>query len=226
MYAAEKLIIIGTSHVSKESVQAVKTVIQLKRPAFVCIELDPERLAGLMKGNNYRKESFFTILRAVGIRGYVFLRIGSFVQNMVAKYTGVVPGEEMKTAYLCGLECTSKIVLIDQPIRVTLAKLGKQITFREMCRFGWELVKGMFGKSRLTFNIAQVPSKEVVDELMEELKRIFPSVYRVLVDERNVIMAKRIIHLMREYPDDLVVAVVGLGHEDAMWEMIGQEISL
>ena len=39
----KEIILIGTAHVSKQSAEQVKEVIELERPDSVCIELDEQR---------------------------------------------------------------------------------------------------------------------------------------------------------------------------------------
>ena len=71
---------------------------------------------------------------------------------------------------------------------------------------------GPFSKDAQTLkkmNLKEIPSDEIVDILMKQMKKDFPSVYKVLVHERNLYMAKKLMQLDKEY---CVLAVVGKGH--------------
>jgi len=46
----------------------------------------------------------------------------------------------------------------------------------------------------------------------------------VLIDDRNKIMAKRIIKIMEIYEKEKILAVVGAGHEDEIAKMVKNEI--
>ena len=53
---------------------------------------------------------------------------------------------------------------------------------------------------------------------MKQVKERYPNFYRVLVEDRNKYMAKKLFKLMRNY--NKIVAVVGAGHEEEIIEDI------
>ena len=52
------------------------------------------------------------------------------------------------------------------------------------------------------------------------MKKRYPNVYRVLVQERNDVMARNIAVLMKLNPQKKVLAVMGAGHEDEMETLV------
>ena len=60
--------------------------------------------------------------------------------------------------------------------------------------------------------------------MMAYVKKRYPNLYLVLVHERNIYMARNLIGLMKQYPDEKIVAVVGAGHEEAMMNIIKQNL--
>ena len=48
----------------------------------------------------------------------------------------------------------------------------------------------------------------------------YPSIYNVLVEERNRYMIKKLIKLLRENPDQKILVIVGAGHEEGMKELL------
>jgi len=50
--------------------------------------------------------------------------------------------------------------------------------------------------------------------MTRELGKRYPNIYRVLIAERNVVMAKNLFAIMKNYPEDTIVAVMGAGHVD------------
>jgi len=68
----------------------------------------------------------------------------------------------------------------------------------------------------IKFDLAKVPPQKVIKELIAEIKMRYPNVYRVLVKERNEFMAEKLANIIRQYPEENVIAVVGAGHEKEM----------
>jgi len=60
----------------------------------------------------------------------------------------------------------------------------------------------------------------VVDKLIKEVKKRYPNLYRVLIEERNQIMASNLYELMSLNPDKKILAVVGAGHEKDIIKII------
>ena len=69
-------------------------------------------------------------------------------------------------------------------------------------------------------DLSKVPPKDLIKKLTDELRQKYPNVHKVLVAERNTIMAKKISALMQQYPDKKIVAVIGAGHEEEMLDLI------
>jgi len=204
------LTIIGTSHIAKESVQEVDLAIRSKKPDIVAVELDRKRMHGLLTGGN--KGMSLSQIRQVGLKGWMFGNLGGWVERKLGSKVGVSPGSDMLQAYKTARELNIKVALVDQDITITLKKLSKSISWRERWNFLVDIVKGLFGKS-VKMDLSKVPDKELVKKLINEMKVRYPSLYRVLVEERNMYMARRLAILMKKYPDKHILAVMGAGHE-------------
>ena len=105
----------------------------------------------------------------------------------------------------------------------TLKKLSKEITLKEKLRFVWELLFSPFRKRDpllKKFDLKKVPADSVMQPLMNRVKKEYPSVYRVLVEERNGVMAKNLKALMQLNPNSSVLAIVGAGHEKGITALL------
>ena len=199
-----KIKIIGTSHISPQSIKQIENVIRKELPDCVAVELDPGRFHGLM-----RKEAIsFRAIKQIGVRNYVVAKIFSMIQQHFGKKTGIMPGEEMLTAVKMAREVKSDLVLIDQDIQVTLEKIRK-IPFMEKLGLFLSFFKKAEKAER--FDLRKVPVERVVEKVLEELKKTSPSLYRVLVEERDYFMARHLFELSQKY--EKIVAVVGMGHK-------------
>ena len=68
----------------------------------------------------------------------------------------------------------------------------------------------------MNFDLRKVPSKELIDKLMKGVKTRYPNVYKVLVHERDIYMAKALNKLINTEKDKRIVAIVGAGHEESI----------
>ncbi|HLC98792.1 MAG TPA: TraB/GumN family protein [Candidatus Nanoarchaeia archaeon] len=221
----KNLIIIGTSHIAKQSVQEVKEAIEDNKPAIVAVELDPNRYYSLKsaKKTKIRLKDIFTL----GIVGFAFALLGKWAQEKLGKLVGVMPGTEMLTALRAAQKNNATIRLIDQDIFITLKRLSKEITLKEKLRFFLDILKSIFFRKREmrrlgieNLDLTKVPSKEVVKKLTKEFRKSYPNAYKVLVTERNHVMAKRLARIMEESLGKKIVAVVGAGHEEEIVALV------
>ena len=227
----KELIIVGTSHIAQESIEKVKKVIEDNQPDVVGIELDVTRYKGLLAQQQPgAKRSGFYTMRQIGLKGFLFALMGSFAMKRLAKYVGTNPGADMLEAAKIAKRNESKVYLIDRHINVTLSRFSKALTAREIFRFIWDFIKGIFNpRGELKkmgikrFDLNKVPSEEIVEKMLQYMKKRYPSVYNVMVHQRNVFMSKAIKKIMESYDVEKMVAVVGAGHQKGMKKILERE---
>ncbi len=214
MHIYKNLTIIGTSHISKQSIKEVKETILQKKPEIVAIELDQLRLFSLLNPKKQKKLP----IKEIGLKGFLFSLIGSYLQKKLGKIVNVSPGSEMKAAFNTAKKTKTKVALIDQDIRITLKKLSARITTREKFRFLKDLIMAPFSKEKIKIDLNKIPEKKIIKKVISKLKKDYPSVYFTLIKERNQIMAKNLNKLMKDY--NSVLAVIGAGHEEDIIKII------
>ncbi|MBN4049096.1 TraB/GumN family protein, partial [archaeon AH-315-M20] len=191
----KNLTIIGTSHIAKQSLEEVERAIEGGKPDIVAVELDKKRLYSLFK-KNQGKMRIYDITR-VGIKGFVFALIGAWAEKKLGKLVGVSPGSEIKTAIKLAKKHNMKIALIDQDIEITLRRFSKSLTWREKWNFVVDIVKAVFMKQKqIEFDLTTVPSKKIIRKLVGKVKKRYPNIYKVLIEERNKVMARNLEKLM------------------------------
>ncbi len=214
----KNLTIIGTSHIAKQSMEEVEKAIEEGKPDIIALELDKRRLYSLFKKQG--KIRIYDI-RRIGFKGFVFSLIGAWAEKKLGQIVGVAPGSEMKKAVRLAKKHNIRITLIDQDIEITLKKFSKSLTWREKWNFFVDIVKAIFVRKKvIEFDLTKVPSKKVIKKLVKEVKERYPNVYKVLIEERNHIMAENIKKLMEMGPEKKILAVIGAGHEDDILELI------
>jgi pheromone shutdown-related protein TraB len=217
MLKHKNLVFLGTSHIAADSIKEIENAFAIEKPDIVAVELDPARLHALLteRKPNYSIRMAFTL----GFKGYLFAVIGSLVQQKLGDIVGVKPGSDMLRAVELARDNGRRIALIDRDIQVTLARLSKAIGWREKFNFFIDLVLAPFSK-KMRIDIGKVPEKELIKQLLGLLKKRYPGLHRVLVEERNKIMALKLKALIENYPDKKIMAVMGAGHEETVLEII------
>ena len=221
----KKLSIIGTSHISRQSLKQVEDTINKIKPDFVALELDQKRYLSLVK--KVKRKLSIKDIKRIGIKGYLFNLAGAWIEKKLGKLVGVSPGSEMLKAASLAHKHNAKIALIDQDIEITLSRLSKAITLKEKWNFFVDILNGLFfGKREMKkmgitkLDLTKVPGKKLIKKLIKKVKERYPSIYRVLVEERNYVLASNLRHLMQEHPDAKIVAVIGAGHEEEVLKLV------
>ncbi|MBT4174788.1 hypothetical protein HOC80_04285 [archaeon] len=227
MIQYENLVLIGTSHIAIESVNEVKRVIKDLEPGFVALELDRGRFMGLM--SKERKRLSLGDIRKFGVKGFLFNLFGAWVEDKLGRVVKVKPGSEMKAAVFSAAKIKSKVVLIDQDISITIRNLVQGVTFKEKWRFFTDIIKGFLYKKKMVaefgnIDLRKVPSEKVIIKVVKRVEERYPSVFKALIDDRNKVMAKKLVNLMTKFPDTKIVAVVGAGHVEGMLALIKKSI--
>lgn len=218
----KRLKIIGTSHIAAQSLKEVEDTILDEQPDIVAIELDRKRLYALL--NPQQQTPRFRDMRHVGLKGYLFARLGAWAEKKLGAKVGVSPGAEMLAALKAAQQVNAKVALIDQDIEITLRKFSNALTWKEKWHFVVDLFKGVFFRKGITFDLSTVPSQKTIAKLIKDVKDRYPNIYRVLVHERNEFMAKRLAQLLTHYPDDTILAVVGAGHQKEIRALVKKHL--
>ena len=213
MLVYKNLTIIGTSHIAIESIKEVTSFIKEKKPSIIALELDKPRFFSLMQ---QKKGSKFSLLKEMGIKVFLLNLIGAWIEKKLGKLVGVSPGSEMRKAALLAKKQNAKIMLIDQDARITIKKLTL-IPAKEKYRIFLDILKSRFKKDeKIKIDLRKVPEKEFIKTILKKIEERYPTVYKVLIKERNDVMAKNLYKLITQFPEERVVAIVGAGHEEEL----------
>ena len=210
----ECLTIIGTAHVSQESVDEVKDAIYEQQPEVVAIELDRNRYTRLkqeMMGIETDDTISVTkIIKENKVGLFFTSTLLGYFQSKVGADVDVAPGSEMKGAIEASEDLGIPIALIDRDVNITLQRALNKMGFVEKLKFMYGLLASVLGfGDEEEIDIEDMKNPENIDDLMEIFKDEAPSVYEVLVHERDAYLAARIMQL----PQDKIIAVVGAGHK-------------
>jgi pheromone shutdown-related protein TraB len=204
-----EIVLLGTAHVSRESVDDVRKVISDEKPDRVCVELDEARHTSMTQGSNWQNLNVGKVIR----EGKGFLLMANLVlasfQRRLGKDLGVKPGEEMLSAITTAQELAIPYSLCDRNIQVTLRRAWGRTRLWGKMKMLAAMLSSVFSNEKLTAeDIEKLKQKDVLQSMMEELAAYLPAAKAVLIDERDTYLAAKI--FLAE--GKKIVAVVGAGH--------------
>ncbi|MCR5698072.1 MAG: TraB/GumN family protein [Treponemataceae bacterium] len=204
-----EIILIGTAHISQESIEQVKQTILAEKPDNVAIELDEGRLASMKNPDAWKNLDIVKVLKEG--KGFVMMAnlvLGSF-QRRMGSDVGVKPGEEMKAAINVCEENNIKTTMVDRPIQTTLRRAWGKSSFWGKMKLLSVLISSAFSKEEISAEeIESLKNSNEMDVMMGELASYLPTVKTVLIDERDQYLASHI----WEAEGKKIVAVLGAGH--------------
>lgn len=213
--------IIGTSHISKDSVKEIKKTIEEFKPDIVCVELDVNRYKSLFQKR--RGKLKLSHISKLGLFGFLFYLLGSISQKVLGRKAGSKPGVDMRSAIVEAKRVGAKVALIDQDISITLRNMSKRVPFPEKLKlFAYVLFGGFISKKRIKFNLKSVPKDSVVKTLVSEMKHKFPSFYKALVSDRDRYMQKQVKMIADKFPEAKILIIVGAGHKSSLKKFVSK----
>lgn len=204
-----KITLIGTAHVSKESIDEVTQTINTLNPDCVAIELDEKRADSIQNAERYSQLDIIKVLkRHEGFLLLANLILSSF-QRRMGLNVGVKPGDEMLAAINTANQMNISSVMVDRPIQITLKRAWAKNSFWGKCKLFALLISSAFSKEEVDpSEIENLKNSSEMDSMMEELAKEMPVIKKVLIDERDEYLASKIWDAHGEN----VVAVLGAGH--------------
>lgn len=223
VFEDKEITILGTAHVSNESVRLVTEVIESEKPDTVCIELCDSRYQSIRQKELWLNTDIVKVIK----EKQAFLLLSNLMlaslQKRIAQKFDITPGQEMITAIDAAEAAGASIHLADRNIRVTLSR-----TWRAM---------GLWGKFKLLFeaflslgqieeiseeDIEKMKQEDVLESLLADVAKSLPIVKEILIDERDQYLA----HKIRTAAGSKIVAVVGAGHVPGIKKYWNTEINM
>ncbi len=205
----KEIIIIGTAHVSRQSAEQVKEVIELEQPNTVCVELDDQRFQSIKNESQWEKMDIFQIVKEKKSSLLLVNLVISSFQKRLAKQFGIKPGQEMIQAIESAEEMNAELVLADRNIQITFARIWSGVGFWGKMKLLTEIIGSIFNKEDITEEeLEKLKSQDMLQSMLNEFSESFPKLKTSLIDERDQYLAQKI----KDAPGDKIVAVVGAAH--------------
>ncbi len=208
-FGERKITLIGTAHVSSESVNEVSETIKSINPDCVAVELDQKRCDSVQNTKSWSELDIIKVLKS----GQGFLLLTNLIlasyQKRIGQNVGVKPGDELLAAIKTASELNIPVELVDRPIQITLKRAWAKNSFIGKMKLLAALLSSAFSKEEISSEqIEELKNNSEMDSMMKELSDYMPQIQKVLIDERDRYLASRI----WESAGNNIVAVLGAGH--------------
>ena len=200
--------LLGTAHISTKSVEDVKEQIELFKPDVVAVELCQSRYDSLVSGRRLDKEGLLKVIKEGKAPLVLLQSLLAAEQRKLGLDEGQQPGAELLEAVNLSKELEIPVELIDRDIQTTLRRAWRKMKFREKVK----ILYSMLGEEEdeLEVDLDEIlESRDILTDLMNELKEFSPGAGEVLIDERDEFLAQNILRIDSE---KRILAIVGAGH--------------
>ena len=205
--------LVGTAHVSRQSVEDVERTIEEVEPDIVAVELDQGRYRQL-RGEAPEDLTASDLLEGNTVFQLLAYWLLSYVQMRLGERFDIEPGAEMRAAIDTAEERGMGVALVDRDIQTTIQRFWSRMRFREKLHLFGGLTLGMIGFG-LGDDVEEVhpddlTDTDVVTAMIDEFRRFSPGGAEALIDERDAYIAHHLIALREQGYS--VVGVIGAGH--------------
>lgn len=201
--------LLGTAHVAKASVEAVKYQIDEFKPEVVAVELCKSRHDSLVSGKRLDKEGLLKVIKQGKAPLVLLQSMLASEQRKLGLDEGEQPGAELLAAVETAKENNLEVELIDRDIQVTLRRAWKKMKFTEKFRILYSML-GEDDEDEDKLELDQLlGDRDLLSSMMEELREFSPGAGVVLIDERDSYLAEKIRSIDASKK---TLVVVGAGH--------------
>lgn len=208
-----ELLLIGTAHISKGSVDEVSSYIESFNPDRVCIELDKTRYNSRKDEASWSSTTITKVLKEG--KGFLLLAnmaLASF-QKRMGKQTGSKPGEEILSAAELANEKNIPFSFCDREIQTTFKRSWRKSNFWNKLKLLTTLISAAFSNEEVTeAELEELKKADVLETMLNEMASQLPTVKKVLIDERDQFLATS----MYLAPGEKKLGVIGAGHTNGI----------
>ncbi|MBW7857984.1 MAG: TraB/GumN family protein [Leptonema sp. (in: Bacteria)] len=238
---SDTVLILGTAHISKASVDDVERSIQEWKPDVVCIELCRPRYEALLDPDRWKKMDLTKVIREKKLALLASNLILASFQKKIGEQAGVRPGEEMRRAAELAAEHKIDLALIDREIRTTLSRAWGKVGFFSKLWLGSYLLSSLLIKEEVSVeDVEAMKNQDVLEDLFSNIPKKYETVKSVILDERDSYLAESTRQLSNNtLPADLLIhysnttnqkskkgrrilSVIGAGHLPGMARVLSQ----
>lgn len=208
-YQNKKIILVATAHVSQESAELVKQVIEEERPDSVCIELDEDRYNNIQNPKAWENTDIVKVIKSKRV-GFLMANLAlSSYQKRIAKQLNTSVGGEMIQGIKSAEEIGATLVLADRKIQTTFLRIWRKLNLWEKGKLLVSLLFSADDDTKVSEkDFQELLKDDMLESVLTDMRNQFPKIGDILISERDQYLASKI----KEAPGEKVVAVLGGAH--------------
>jgi len=216
-YQGKEIILIATAHVSKESAELVKQVIEEERPDSVCIELDEDRYSNIQNPKAWENTDIVKVIKSKRV-GFLLANLAlSSYQKKIAKKLDVPVGGEMIQGIESAKETGAALVLADRKIQTTFLRIWRKLSIWEKAKLLVSLIFSFDEDTEITDkDLQELLQADMLESVLIDMRKQFPKIGDILISERDQYLASKI----KDSPGQKIVAVLGGAHVPGVKEEV------
>ena len=192
-YHDKEIILVGTAHVSKESAELVREVIEEHQPDSVCVELDAERYQAIQNPKAWENTDVVKVIKTKKT-GFLLasLALGSY-QKRIAKQLNVSVGGEMLQGIQSAQEIGAELVLADRNIQTTFLRIWRKLNLWEKAKLVVSLFASGSDDEEITDDMLKnLLETDILEAVLADMRKQFPKIGDILISERDQYLAAKI----------------------------------
>ena len=211
--------LLGTAHVSRASVEAVRDAIAGGGFDVVAVELDENRLKALTDPDTLARLDLVEVIRSERTAMFAANLALSAYQRRLAEQLGIEPGAELKRAVLEARHRDLPVHLVDRDVGLTFRRASARLGFWGRAKLMGGLLASLLAEESVGDDeIEKLKQGDILEASFSEFASDSPALYESVIAERDRYMAAR----LREVGEGIggeplaagteVLAIVGAGH--------------
>ncbi len=222
-YREKDIILVGTAHVSKDSVELVNRIINEECPDSVCVELDEQRYESIQNPKQWENTDIIKVVKQKKVGFLIANLILSSYQKKLAKKLDSNVGGEMIEGIKCAKNINAELVMADRNIQTTFLRIWRKLSFWEKMKLIFSLVFSFGDDSEITNeDLEDMLKEDMLESAISGLRKQFPVIGEILISERDQYLAAKI----KNAPGNKIVAVLGGAHVPGVKKEIFKEQDL
>jgi pheromone shutdown-related protein TraB len=208
-YQNKRIILIATAHVSKESIELVKQVIEVEHPDSVCIELDEDRYNSMQNPKAWENTDIVKVIKSKKL-GFLLANLAlSSYQKKLAKQLNTTVGGEMLQGIESAKAIGAELVLADRKIQTTFLRIWRKLSLWEKAKLLVSILFSFDDDAEVSDkDLQELLKADTLEALLTDMRKEFPKIGDILVSERDQYLAAKI----KKAPGKKIVAILGAAH--------------